>query len=169
MQSKIVNAINACGMNVCIKKQYRLLHSENQMDKGNHAVNVSAATINQSNEVTSFIQIVPVSIQSGGNRLNAYVFLDSGSPVSLIDKIVHEKLRAQGTDVTLNIAGIHEGFGERKGSSQIKGTTFKGAFNRSVCTFVNLLGKHKLQLQQAEVKLQPLECFNKQKLQLDGS
>ena len=33
------------------------------MNKGNHAVNVSAATINQSNEVTSYLQIVPVSIQ----------------------------------------------------------------------------------------------------------
>ena len=45
----------------------------------------------------------------------------------------------------------------------------KVAFNRSVCTPVTLLGKHKLQLQQAEAKLQPLECFTKQKLQLDGS
>ena len=77
------------------------------MDEGNHAVNVSAATINQSNEVTSFLQIVPVSIQSGGNRLNTYAFLDSGSTVSFIDQSVQEKLRAQGTDVTLNIAGIH--------------------------------------------------------------
>ena len=61
----------------------------------------------QSNEVTSFLQIVPVSIASGGNRLNTYVFLDSGSTVSFIDQSVQEKLRAQGPDVTLNIAGIH--------------------------------------------------------------
>ena len=99
--------VNACGINGCIKKQNRLLHSENQMDEGDHAVNVSAATINQSNEVTSFLQIVPVSIQSGGNRFNTYAFLDSGSTVSFIDQSVQEKLRAQGTDVTLNIAGIH--------------------------------------------------------------
>ena len=99
--------VNACGINGCIKKHNRLLHSENQMDEGNHAVNVSAATINQSNEVPSFLQIVPVSMQSGGNRLNTYVFLDSGSTVSCIDQSVQEKLRAQGTDVTLNIAGIH--------------------------------------------------------------
>ena len=77
------------------------------MDEGNHAVNISAATINQSNEVTSFIQIVPVSIQSGGNRLNTYAFFDSGSTVTFIDQSVQEKLRAQGTDVTLNISGIH--------------------------------------------------------------
>ena len=56
------------------------------MDEGNHAVNVSAATINQSNEVTGFLQIVPVSIQSGGNRLNTYAFLDSGSTVSFIEQ-----------------------------------------------------------------------------------
>ena len=99
--------VNACGINGCIKKHNRLLHSENQMDEGNHAVNVSAAKINQSNEVTSFLQIVPLSIQSGGNRLNIYAFLVSGSTVSFIDQSVQEKLRAQGTDVTLNIAGIH--------------------------------------------------------------
>ena len=99
--------VKACGINGCIKKHNQLLHSENKMDEGNHAVNVSAATINQSNEVTSFLQILPVSIQSGGNRLNTYAFLDSGSTVSFIDQSVQEKLRAQGTDVTLNIAGIH--------------------------------------------------------------
>ena len=77
------------------------------MDEGNHAVNVSAATINQSNEVTSILQIVPVSIQSGGNRLNTYAFLNIVSTVSFIDQSVQEKLRAQGTDVTHNIAGIH--------------------------------------------------------------
>ena len=98
--------VNACGTNDCIKKRNQLLHSENQMDEGNHAVNVSAATINQSNEVTSFLQIVSVSIQSGGNRLNTYVFFDSGSTVSLINQCSQE-LRAQGTDVKLNIAGIH--------------------------------------------------------------
>ena len=77
------------------------------MDEGNHTVNVSAATINQSNEVTSFLQIFLVSIQNGGNRLNTYAFLNSGSTVSFIDQIVQEKLRAQGTDVTLKIAGTH--------------------------------------------------------------
>ena len=99
--------VNACGINGCTKKHNRLLHSENQMDEGNHAVNVSAATINKSNEVTSFLQIVPVSIQIGGSRLNTYAFLDSGSTVSFIDQSVQQKLRAQGTDATLNIAGIH--------------------------------------------------------------
>ena len=99
--------VNACGINGCIKKHNRLLHSETQMDESNHAVNVSAAIINQSNEVTRFLQIVPVSIQSGGNRLNTYAFLESRSTVSFIDQSVQENLRAQGTDVTLNIAGIH--------------------------------------------------------------
>ena len=77
--------VNAFGVNGCIKKHSQLLRSENQKDEGNHAVNVSAATINQSNEVTSFFQIVPVSIQSGGDKLNTYAFLDSGSTVSFID------------------------------------------------------------------------------------
>ena len=34
--------VNACGINGCTKKHSRLLHSENQMVEGNHAVNVSA-------------------------------------------------------------------------------------------------------------------------------
>ena len=72
------------------------------MDERNQAVSVIATTIDQSNEVTSFLLIVLVSIQSGGNRLNTYAFLDSGSTVSFTDQSV------QGTDVTLNIAGILE-------------------------------------------------------------
>ena len=77
------------------------------MNEGYHAVNVSPSTINHSNEVTSFLEIVLVSIQSGSNRLNRYAFLDNGSVVSFIDQSVQEKLRAHGTDVTLCIAGIH--------------------------------------------------------------
>ena len=73
--------VHPCGINGCTKKHNRLLHSENQMDEGSHAVNVSAATINQSNQVTSFLQIVPLSVQSGGNRLITYAFLDSGPTV----------------------------------------------------------------------------------------
>ena len=99
--------VNACGINGWIKKQNRLIHSENQMDESNHAVKVSAATINQTIEVKCLLQIVPVSIQSGGNRLNIYAFLDSESTVSFIDQSVQEKLRTQGTDMTLNKAGLH--------------------------------------------------------------
>ena len=77
------------------------------MDEGNHAVNVSAATINQVNEDTRSLQIVPVLKQSGGNRLNTYAFLDIVRAVSFIDQSVQEKLQTQGTDVTLKLAGIH--------------------------------------------------------------
>ena len=99
--------VHPCGINGCTKKQNRLLHSENQMDEASHAVNVSAATINQSNQVTNFLQIVPVSVQRGGNRLTNYAFLDSGSTVSFIDQSVKDQPQAKGTDVNLNIAGIH--------------------------------------------------------------
>ena len=84
-----------------------LLHSQNQMDEGSLAVNVRAATIKQSNQVASSLQIVPVSVQSGVNRLTTYAFLDSGATVSLIDQSVKDQLQAKSTDVTLNIAGIH--------------------------------------------------------------
>ena len=99
--------VNACSMNACTKKHNRLLHSENQMDEGNQAVNVNAATIDQSNEVTGFVQIVPVSTQSGSSQLNTYAFVDSGSTVSFIEQSIQEKLRARGTDNTLNIVGTH--------------------------------------------------------------
>ena len=69
------HAIKDCKVHPCVfngytKRHNRLLHSENQMNEGSHAVNVSAATINQSNQVTSFLQMVSVSVQSGGNRLS---------------------------------------------------------------------------------------------------
>ena len=117
------------GINRCIKNGNRMLHSVNQIDEDNHAVNVSAAKVNQSNKYTSFFQIVPVSIQSGGIRLNIYVFFLSGSTVSFIYQTVQEKLGAQSTNVTLNIACIHETkeLNTEKGSSQNKGITFKGA------------------------------------------
>ena len=99
--------VHPWGINGCTKKHNRLLHSDNQMDEGSHAVNVSAATINQGNQVTSFLQIVPVSVQIGSNRLTTYALLDSGSTASFIDPSVKDQLQAKGTDVTLNIAGIH--------------------------------------------------------------
>ena len=99
--------VHPCGINGFTKKHNRLLHSENQMDEGSHAVNVSAATINQSKQVTCFLQLVPVSVQSGGNRLTTYAFLDSGSTVSFIDQNVKDQLQAKGTEYNLNLAGIH--------------------------------------------------------------
>ena len=105
MQSKIVKSMRAVSMDA--SRSPTDCYTQKTKDESNHSVNVSASKINQSNEVTSFHQIVPVSIQSGGNRLNTYAFLDSGSTASFIDQSVQEKLRAQGTDLTLNIAGIH--------------------------------------------------------------
>ena len=60
-------AIRDCNVNVCdidgsTQKHNRLSHPENQMDEGNHAFNLSAATMNQSNDIVSFLQIVSVSI-----------------------------------------------------------------------------------------------------------
>ena len=64
------------------------------MDEGSHAVILRAATISQSNHVTSFLQIVLVSLQCGGNRLTTYVFPDSESTVSKIDQSVKDQLQA---------------------------------------------------------------------------
>ena len=87
MQSKSIIKLN--------KMHNRLLHSENQLEERNQAVNVSAAIGNQNIEYTIFLLIVSVSEQSGGNMLNTYAFLDNGSTVSIIDQSLQEKLRAQ--------------------------------------------------------------------------
>ena len=101
------------------------------MDEGNHAVNLSAATISLSCEVTSFLQIVPVSVQSGNNRLNTYAFLDSGSTVSFVNRSVNEKLRAKGTDVTLYIAGIH---GTKDLKTEMMSIKIKGQHSKVLLT-----------------------------------
>ena len=162
--------VNACDINGRTKMHKRLLHSEEQMDEGNHAVNVSASTISQSNEVTNFLQIVPVSIQSRSNRLNTYAFLDSGSTVSFVNRSVNEKLREKSTDVTLNIADLHgtKDFGDRNDVHKNKATAFKSTFDRSVCTPINFIGNHKLRLPQAEAKLQPIGGSPEQNVQPDG-
>ena len=95
--------VHPCGINGCIKKHNRLLHSKNQMDEGSQAVNVTAATINQSNQGTNFLRVVPVLVQSDGNRMTAYAFLGSGSTVSFIDQSVNDQLQAKNTEVILNI------------------------------------------------------------------
>ena len=56
------------------------------------SVNVSAATVNQSNDVLSFSPKFSVSIESGSKRLITYAFLDSASTVSFLDQSVNEKL-----------------------------------------------------------------------------
>ena len=99
--------VKACGNNGYIKNLSRLQNSENKREEGNQAVNVRAAVINRKNKNTNFLLIVPVSILFAGNRLHTYAFLDSGSLVSFFNQSVQEKLGAQGTNVTLNIAGIH--------------------------------------------------------------
>ena len=114
----------------------RLLYSKNPTDEDNPAVNISAATMNQSNEVTCLLQIVPASIQSGLNQLNSYAFLDSGSTVSFIDQNLREKLQARNTDVTLNIARIH---GTKNLKTKMVPLTIKGLYSwvHSLETFVH--------------------------------
>ena len=67
----------ACGIHGFTQKQNRLPHPENQIDEGNHVINASAEPINQDIDDFSSLQIVPVSIYSGGMRPYTYVFLNS--------------------------------------------------------------------------------------------
>ena len=163
--------INVRGINGCMRKHNRLLHSENQMDEGNHAVNVSSARINQSNEVTSSLQIVSVSIQRCGIKPNTYAFLDSGSTVSFMDQSVQQKLRTQGTDVTLNIAGMHGTKDLRTKNVPLK---VKGLYSKvhSAKTFAHptiLLGNMNYDYNKLKKKFNHLSVLPNKKLQPDGS
>ena len=60
-------------------------------------------------------------------------------------------------------------FEDREGSHHNKGTTFKGAFNWSVCTRINLVGKQNIWLQGTEEQLQTPEYSRWQNIQPDGS
>ena len=132
--------VKACGIAECIKKQNPMLHLENQMNEGDHVIKVKAATINQNNEVRSVLQLIPVSIQSRDVRLNTYASLDSGSTVLFVNHCVQERLRAQGTDVTLHLA-ISQGMkdlGIEKFPLKIKGLHSKV---QSVCPHVSAIGQ----------------------------
>ena len=101
-----------CGINGCQSKHNRMLHSEQKSasttEDSSQASSVSAATIAKCNEVSSFLQVVPVSVKHGGRQLQTYAFLDTGSTISFIDKSLRRKLQAEGNEVTLNVAGIHD-------------------------------------------------------------
>ena len=103
MQSKIIKSIRAAYMDV----SKSTTNCYTQKTKWTRVVNVSGATINQSTQVTGFLQIVLVSLKGGGIRLATYAFLYSGSTASFIDQSVKDQLQAKGTAVTLNIASIH--------------------------------------------------------------
>ena len=90
-----------------------MLHSDKKPTKptneseASEVVNISSIDLRTINEVTSFLQILPVSLQSNGKSVSTYAFLDSGSKASFIDRSQQKKLQAKGKDVTLNLAGIH--------------------------------------------------------------
>ena len=52
-------------------------------ERGQSRIHRKRSTINQSKDATSFLQIDPVSLHNGRNRMNTYVFLDRGSTVFL--------------------------------------------------------------------------------------
>ena len=135
------------------------------LDEGNQAIKVSAATISQSNEVTSFLQFVHDSIQRVGNMLNMLLsIVDLWSHLSI--KVCEKSFKPRAHD---SCHTLKEGPQDIKQLSQNKGTIFKVAFERSVCISVNPFEKNKLRLQKAESKIQPLEFSNHHLLRLDGS
>ena len=75
-------------------------------------------------------------------------------------------LQTQGNDFTLNIAGTH---GKKDLGQKRVPLSKKRGYSQINCTSFNLFEKHNIRLQQAEVKLQSLECSIQKKLHLDGS
>ena len=105
--------VSSCGINGCTKNHNRMLHSDQNPTKPTNEseepedVKISSIYLRTSNEVTSFPQILPVSLQRNGKRVSMHAFLDSGSRVSVIDWSLQKKLQAKKKDVTLNVTGIH--------------------------------------------------------------
>ena len=143
--------VHPCGINGRTKKHNRLLHSKNQMDKGSHAVNVSAATINQSNQVTSFLQKFLYRF-----RVVVTGWLPTLS--SIVDQQYHSSIKVLRINYKPKARTLPWTFEDGEGSYHNKGTTFKGAFNWSVWTPINLVGKHNIWLQGTEEQLQTTEC-----------
>ena len=103
-------------------------------------------------------------MQSGGYR---FAFLDSGSTVSFIDHSVEEKLRAPGTDVTLNRAGIHgtKDLKTEKVTLEIKGLHSKvhsiEAFaHPSICLGNTNYNYNKLKQRSNHLSVLPNKSFN---------
>ena len=159
MQSNIAKSMRAASMNACIKKENRLLLSKNQLNEGNHAAKVSAATINSSNKVMGFLQIVPVA-------MSQYRVVATGCThklSSISDQRFHWPIKVckrcykpEARCYTQHSAKARNEVSEdrkRKGSSKNIRTTFRGAFDRRACSPVNITEKYKLQLKQAEANL----------------
>ena len=91
---------HACCMNGYTKKHNGLLHSEKQMHESKNPTNVSAATIRQKNQVTSFLQIVLVSIQCGRYRMKTYAF-------SILKQHYHSAIKAL-SSMSINVMFLEQ-------------------------------------------------------------
>ena len=93
--------VSACGINGCTKKHNRMLHSDQKPSKSSNEAEAETATLSsldlrRSNEVTSFLQILQVSLQYDGKRVSTFAFLDSGAKYPSLTNVSSRSYRQKG-------------------------------------------------------------------------
>ena len=100
-----------CGKNGCGKHHNRLLHSEEKPDsskmesKGADGEQPNPVAI--ANSCSGSLQIVALRLSHGNKSCDTLAICDTGSTLSFVDATLKKELQAQGTGLTLNIAGIN--------------------------------------------------------------
>ena len=100
-----------CGKNGCGKHHNRLFHSEEKPDssktgsRGAEGEQPNPVAI--ANLCSGSVQIVALRLSHGNKSCDILAVCDTGSTLSFVDATLKKELQAQGTGLTLNIAGIN--------------------------------------------------------------
>ena len=85
-----------CGINGCKSKHNRLLHSDLKAESKEvpaEQSKLSAALSSNANKVTSFLQILPVTVKHASQIVKTFAFLDTGSSISFINQSLQKLLK----------------------------------------------------------------------------
>ena len=107
-----------CGVNGCIKKHNKLLHSDSsktekvKKSEEPSSQNRSGGSSMLSTGSSGFLQLIPISIGNDKRSVETIALCDTGSTVSFMDKTLVDLLKLKGESV-MSVAGIH-GLSEMK-------------------------------------------------------
>ena len=100
-----------CGKDGCGKHHIRLLHSEEKPDsrktESKGAEGEQPNPVAMANSCSGILQIVSLRLSHGNKSCDTLAVCDTTSTLSFVDATLKKELQAQGTGLTLNIAGIN--------------------------------------------------------------
>ena len=100
-----------CGKNGCGKHHNRLFHSEEKPDscktESRGAEGEQPNPVAIANSCSGSLQIVALRLSNGNKSCDTMAICDTGCTLSFVDAKLKKELQAQGTGLTLNIAGIN--------------------------------------------------------------